>query len=83
VQRFIFAHAAERMHQRAKDNPTFMRKPSAVVEHPFAGLKSMVPRFVVRGIDKVQAEVALTVTAYNLKRVMNILTPRKMVRAFA
>lgn len=83
VQRLIFAEAAERAHRRAQRNPALMRKRSALVEHPFAGLKSMVPRLVVRGIEKVRAEIALAVTAYNLKRAMNILKPHTLMRAWA
>jgi transposase len=83
VQRLIHAEAAQRAHQRAQQNPALMRKRSALVEHPFAGLKRMVPRFVVRGLDKVRAEVALAVTAYNLKRAMNILGAHALIQAWA
>ena len=82
VQRLIHAEAAERANQRAKDNPALMRKRSALVEHPFGGLKYLMRRFVVRGMKKVGAEVALAVTAYNLKRVLNILGAQAMIRAW-
>lgn len=83
VQRLIHADAAERAHRRAKENPTLMRKRSAMVEHPFAGLKRIVTRFVVRGLENVRAEIALAVTAYNLKRAMNILGSHALIRAWA
>jgi transposase len=83
VQRLVFAEAAERAHRRAADNPALMRRRSALVEHPFAGLKRLVPRLLLRGIEKASAEIALAVTAYNLKRVMNILGTQTLIRAWA
>lgn len=83
VQRLVHADAGQRANQRAKDNPALMRKRSALVEHPFAGLKRLVPRFVVRGLQKVSAEVALAVTAYNLKRAINIRGARSLIQACA
>jgi transposase len=83
VQRLIHAEAAARAHQRAHDNPLLMRKRSALVEHPFAGLKRIVPRLLVRGLEKVSAEIALAVTAYNLKRAVNILGTHALIRACA
>ena len=35
--------------------------------------------FLMRGLTKVRAEMSLTILAYNLKRVINILGVRKMV----
>jgi hypothetical protein len=35
----------------------------------------------MRGLTKVRAEMSLTILAYNLKRVINILGVRKMVEA--
>ena len=35
----------------------------------------------MRGIKKVAAEMSLTVMAYNIKRVMNILGVKKMIEA--
>jgi transposase len=83
VQRLIHAEAGQRANQRAKSNPALMRKRSALVEHPFAGLKRIIPRFVLRGVHKVSAEIALAVTAYNLKRAMNILGAHKLREAWA
>ena len=83
VQRLIHADAGQRANDRAKANPALMRKRSALVEHPFAGLKRIIPRFVLRGLRKVSAEVALAVTAYNLKRAMNILGSHQLRAAWA
>jgi transposase len=75
ISRHFFASAAERMNKRAIDQADLMKRRKAIVEHPFAGLKYLMvhPRFLVRGIDKASAEIALSVCGYNLKRAMNIL----------
>src|ERR1043165_299069 len=85
VQRLLFAAAGARANQRAKDHPELLRKRSATVEHPFGGMKYLMgtARFLVRGLKKVKAEIALSVLGYNLKRVMRILGARSMMRAFA
>ena len=86
VQRLIFAEAGARANQRAKDTPCLMRKRSAVVEHPFAGMKYLMggfARFLVRGMKKVKTEVALSVLGYNLKRVVNLRGVGAMVSAWS
>ena len=37
--------------------------------------------FLLRGLDKVRAEMSLTVLAYNLKRVINILGVPNLIAA--
>lgn len=71
----------EAMHQRAIGDPHWMRQRRSVVEHPFGTIKWMMgtPRFLVRGLTKVRGEFALSVLAYNLKRVMTILGAAELV----
>lgn len=75
IARSFFAQWAERMNQRAVDQPDIVKRRKAIVEHPFAGLKYLMgyPRLLVRGIEKASAEIALSGCGYNLKRTMNIL----------
>ncbi len=46
-----------------------------LVEHPFGTMKWLLghPRFLVRGLKKAKAELALSVLGFNLKRVLKIL----------
>lgn len=68
------ADAAERAHQRAQQNPHFMRLRSAIAEHPFGNLKAMMPGgFLLRTLPKVKGEMALAVLTYNLKRTLSVL----------
>lgn len=62
------------MHQRATNNPIWMKQRRSIVEHPFGTIKWMVgnPRFLLRGLKKAKAELALSVLSYNLKRVIKI-----------
>lgn len=64
----------EAMHQRAMADPKWMKLRRAVAEHPFGTIKWLmgVPRFLVRGLLKARAELALSVTGYNLKRLIAI-----------
>jgi transposase len=39
--------------------------------------------FLMRGLQKVRAETALTVMAYNIKRVTRILGVQRMIQALA
>lgn len=74
IARSWYADAAERAHQRAQQNPHFMRLRSAIGEHPFANLKAMMPGgLLLRTLPKVKGEMALTILTYNLKRTLNIL----------
>ncbi len=64
--------ALERMDQRVRDNPQILRRRKATVEHVFGTLKSLIPRFVMRGRAHVQTEISLASLAYNLKRMMRL-----------
>lgn len=74
VVRSFHEDAREAMHQRAMADPNWMKLRRELVEHPFGVMKWLmgVPRFLVRGLRKAKAELALTVLAFNMKRVINI-----------
>jgi transposase len=85
IARHFFAEWSERMNQRAQDQPELMKRRSATVEHPFAGLKYLMglPRFLVRGLHKVTAEMALSVLGYNLKRVITLRGASQLIEGWA
>ena len=64
----------EVMHQRAIADPSWMKLRRQVTEHPFGTIKWLMgmPRFLVRGLRKAKAELALCITGYNLKRMIVI-----------
>jgi hypothetical protein len=75
----------ERMEQRVSEHPEIMRQRKMLAEHPFGTIKRWMDQgyFLMRGQDKVSTEASLTVLAYNIKRVINILGVTPLVRALA
>ncbi len=75
IVRDFYEDALAAMHQRATSDPAWMQQRRCLAEHPFGTMKWLLghPRFLVRGLKKAKAELALTVLGFNLKRVINIL----------
>jgi transposase len=73
----------EAMEQRLHATPTLGTRRKAIVEHPYGTMKRGMDQgyFLLRGLRKVRAEFGLTVMAYNMKRVMNIVGVPKMIAA--
>jgi transposase len=79
IKRSWHAQAVERAHQRA--TARLMRLRSETVEHVFGNLKAMLPGgFVLRTLPKVRAEMALAILTYNLKRALNVLGFKELMR---
>jgi transposase len=88
-QRWVSRHFEEdvlnEVAERTAANPLMMRRRKGIVEHPFGTLKRRMDggRFLVRGLQKVKAEMALAVTAYNLTRAINVLGVPRLCQALA
>jgi transposase len=73
VNRHEHEEALERMDARVKADPSLLRARRCAAEHPFGTIKRMCgARFLTRGLQKVKAEFALSVLAYNLIRMMHL-----------
>jgi transposase len=74
----------EEMEERLRKNPQLMRKRSGLVEHPFGTMKCTMNQraFLMKGKHKVSGEMGLTVLAYNIKRVLNILGVARLIDIF-
>jgi transposase len=83
IVRDFYEDAREAMHRRASTDPIWMKLRRAIVEHPFGTMKWLMahPRFLLRGLKKAKAELALGVLCYNLKRVINILGVPALLQA--
>jgi len=83
IVRDFYEDAREAMHRRATDDPAWMKHRREMAEHPFGTMKWLMahPRFLVRGLRKAKAELALGVLSYNLKRVINILGVPALLQA--
>jgi transposase len=75
IVRDFYEDAREAMHRRAMADPVWMKHRREMAEHPFGTMKWLMahPRFLLRGLRKAKAELALGVLSYNIKRVVNIL----------
>ncbi len=75
IVRDFYEDAREAMHRRAMADPVWMKHRREIAEHPFGTIKWLMahPRFLLRGLLKAKAELALGVLCYNLKRAVNIL----------
>lgn len=89
-QRFLTRHAQEaafeRMETRLAERPDMMGLRRQTVEHPFGNLKQWIMgngRFLLWGLQGATTEMALAVTAYNLKRAINILGVNQLLARLA
>jgi hypothetical protein len=75
LQRSIYQDAMEANNQRVIAEKEKYRQRQEMVEHPFGVVKRQwgYDHFLLKGIDKVEAESNLIFLCYNLKRVINIL----------
>ena len=73
----------EAVQKRLDENPQAMRQRRETVEHPFGTLKMRMgaTHFLMKTLPKVAGEMALSVLAYNLTRVMNIVGTRALLAA--
>ena len=75
ITRWEHEHVLETVQQRLDQDPLAMRRRRETVEHPFGTLKMRMgaTHFLMKTLPKVASEMALSVLAYNLTRVMNIV----------
>src|SRR6266852_5903546 len=83
ITRWEHEHVLETVQQRLDQDPQAMRRRRETVEHPFGTLKMRMgaTHFLMKTLPKVASEMALSVLAYNLTRVMNIVGTRAVLAA--
>jgi Transposase DDE domain len=83
--RWEHEHLLDAVQQRLDANPQAMRQRRETVEHPFGTMKARMgaTHFLTKTLPKVAAEMALSVLAYNLTRVMNIVGTKPLIAAIA
>jgi hypothetical protein len=64
-----------------KKNPDIIRRRNCMSEHPFGTMKRGFNQgyFLLKGLVKVGGEMGLTMLAYNIRRVVNILGINKLM----
>lgn len=75
----------EEMQVRLSNAPDMMRVGKRTVEHPFGTLKQWMgaTHFLTRSLEGGSAEMSLNVLAYNMKRVMKILSTSSLMKALS
>jgi transposase len=83
ITRWEHEHLLDAVQQRLDANPQAMRQRRETVEHPFGTMKARMgaTHFLTKTLPKVAAEMALSVLAYNLTRVMNIVGNKPLIAA--
>ncbi len=83
ITRWEHEHLLDAVQQRLDANPEAMRQRRETVEHPFGTMKARMgaTHFLTKTLPKVVAEMALSVLAHNLTRVMNIVGTKPLIAA--
>src|SRR5246127_1627941 len=83
ITRWEHEHVLEEVQRRLDNNPQATRQRRETVEHPFGTMKARLgaTHFLTKTLPKVAAEMALSVLAYNLTRVMNIVGIKPLIAA--
>lgn len=86
VTRHVHEAAFARMAQRLRERPDAMAIRRNTVEHPFGTIKARIidgGRFLLRNLSGARTEMSLAVLAYNLRRVLTILGPKRTLELLA
>jgi transposase len=83
ITRWVDEKFLDDMARRMRARPELMRRRQQLSEPPFGTIKRAMNQgyFLMKGLDKVGAEMSLTVLSYNLKRAINILGVPKLIAA--
>jgi len=83
ISRWEHEELLEQMQQRVVGQPEKMKQRKRLSEHPFGTIKRGMEAgyFLLRGLEEVRAEMSLTVLAYNLKRVINLVAVPRLMAA--
>jgi len=73
----------EAMAERMRQQPEKFKLRKTLAEHPFGTIKRWMgyTHFLLKGLEKVRVEWSLTTLAYNLKRVLNLVSFEKLMAA--
>jgi transposase len=85
LTRWVHEDLLDDMALRLREQPALFRQRKALAEHPFGTMKRGMDQgyFLLKGLRKVRGEFSLTVLAYNLKRVINLLGVPRLLQAVA
>ena len=75
----------DKMRQRIKENPDIIAARRDMVEHPFGTIKHSMGHhyFLCKALEMVKTEMRLSVLAYNIKRVINTIGVKELLKIAA
>jgi len=85
ITRWVDEDLLDEMEKRVQENSEKVKLRKQLAEHPFGTIKHLWDQghFLTRKLPNVRAEMALTILAYNIKRVSKILGVSRMIEALA
>ena len=84
IERHWGQEAVDRLAQRTRENPEILSQRKSTVEHVFGTLRMWGhDRFVMRGLEKVRAEISLSAMSYNLRRAITLVGVKGLLKALA
>ena len=85
ITRWVHEDLLENMAAHLRRAPQVFAQRKALSEHPYGTMKRAMDQgyFLLKGLRKVRGEFSLTVLAYNLKRVLNLVGVPRLVEALA
>jgi|AntRauTorckE6833_2_1112554.scaffolds.fasta_scaffold00149_21 transposase len=83
MYRWLHEGGIESVNERVRQNLEKIKLRGQLAGHPFGTLKRAMGHgyFLTRGLPKGSAEISLSVLAYNMKRVLNIMGGKKLMEA--
>jgi transposase len=82
IERSEYQDSVDRNNQRVDDNRALYKRRQAIIEHPFGTIKRSwgYTYTLVKGIEKVSAEIALIFLTYNIRRSVSILGVEELIK---
>ncbi|MBU5676154.1 transposase [Alkaliphilus sp. MSJ-5] len=82
VRRPIDQDILDRADHRMMENKELYRQRQMIVEHPFGTIKRGLGMtyFLTKGMQSVKAQISFAFLAYNMKRAINILGVKEIIR---
>jgi transposase len=82
ISRLVNEAVVERQAARVAAHPEIVKRRKAIVEHVFGTLRLWGHDvFLMKGLEKVRAEFTLSALAYNLRRVLNLMSVAELLAA--
>jgi hypothetical protein len=83
IYRWENEQVIERLKERLAAEPDIIKRRKSIVEHPFGTLKKVwgYSTFLLRGKEKVSAEISLMTLVYNIRRALTIIGVIGLIKA--